>query len=70
MMRVLRAASKDGAPRKNRQQRNAAPFKPAEQAPSARMTKAERERIQKIRLDLAKEGIIPQRWVLDALARR
>jgi len=69
VMRVLRAASKDGAPRKNRQQRNAAPLKPAEQAPSARMTKAERERIPKIRFDLAQEGITPERWELDALAR-
>lgn len=69
VMSVLRAASKDGTPRKNRQQRNTAPLKPAEQAPSARMTKAERERIPKIRFDLAQEGITPERWELDALAR-
>lgn len=69
VMRVLRAASKEGAPRKNRQQRNAAPLKTSEQAPSARMTRAERDRVAKIRFDLAQEGITPERWELDALAR-
>lgn len=69
VMRVFRAASKDGTPRKNRQQRNAAPLKTSEQAPSARMTRAERDRVAKIRFDLAQEGITPERWELDALAR-
>lgn len=69
VMRVLRAASKDCTPRKNRQQRKAELLKAAEQAPSARMTKAERERIPKIRFDLAQEGITPERWELDVLAR-
>lgn len=69
VMTVLRAASKVGARRKNRQQRNAAPLKPAEQAPSARMTKPERDRVAKIRFDLAQEGITPERWELDVLAR-
>lgn len=68
-MKVLNAALKAGASRKNRQQRNATPLKAAEQAPSARMTKAERERISKIRLDLAQEGITPERWELDVLVR-
>ncbi|MBG0636673.1 replication endonuclease [Enterobacter asburiae] len=68
-MKVLNAALKAGASRKNRQQRNATPLKATEQAPSARMTKAERERIPKIRLDLAQEGITPERWELDVLAR-
>lgn len=69
VMKVLRAASKDGTPRKNRQQRNAAPLKTSEQAPSARMTRAERDRVAKISFDLAQEGITPERWELDALAR-
>ncbi|WP_123427355.1 replication endonuclease [Lelliottia amnigena] len=69
VMRVLRAASKEGAPSKNRQQRNAAPLKTSEQAPSARMTRAERDRVAKIRFDLAQEGITLERWELDALAR-
>ncbi|MEB2861451.1 hypothetical protein SJH87_12800, partial [Staphylococcus sp. GCP4] len=59
VVKVLNAALKAGAPRKNSQQRNSVPLKAAEQAPSARMTKAERERIPKIRLDLAQEGIDP-----------
>ncbi|MNE77434.1 hypothetical protein D3C80_1737480 [compost metagenome] len=33
------------------------------------MTKAERERVPKIRFDLAQEGITPEHWELDALAR-
>lgn len=33
------------------------------------MTKAERDRVAKIRFDLAQEGITPERWELDALAR-
>ncbi|MCK6652303.1 replication endonuclease [Enterobacter roggenkampii] len=69
VVKVFNAALKAGAPRKNRQQRNSVPLKAAEQAPSARMTKAERERIPKIRLDLAQEGITPERWELDVLAR-
>ena len=69
VVKVLNAALKAGASSKNRQQRNALPLKAAEQAPSARMTKAERERIPKIRLDLAQEGITPERWELDVLAR-
>ena len=33
------------------------------------MTKSERDRVAKIRFDLAQEGITPERWELDALAR-
>lgn len=33
------------------------------------MTKPERERIAKIRFDLAQEGIIPERWELEAMTR-
>lgn len=69
VLKVLNGALKAGAPRKNRQQRSNAPLKTSEQAPSARMTKSERDRVAKIRFDLAQEGITPERWELDALAR-
>ncbi|WP_410698139.1 replication endonuclease [Citrobacter freundii] len=69
VMKVLNGALKAGAHQKGYQQRNAAPLKPAEQAPSARLTKAERERIPKIRFDLAQKGIAPECWELDVLAR-
>ena len=69
VVKVLNGALKAGAPRKNRQQRSNAPLKASEQAPSARMTKPERDRVAKIRFDLAQEGITPERWELDALAR-
>lgn len=68
-MKVLHGALKACAPRKHRQQRSNVPLKTSEQAPSARMTKPERERVAKIRFDLAQEGITPERWELDALAR-
>lgn len=41
---------------------------PSEKAPSARMTKTERDRVAKFRFDLAQEGITPEQWELDALA--
>lgn len=69
VVKVLNGALKAGAPRKHRQQRSNAPLKTSEQAPSARMTKPERERVAKIRFDLAQDGITPERWELDALAR-
>ena len=69
VVQALNDALKAGAPRKNRQQRSNAPLKTSEKAPSARMTKAERERVAKIRFDLAQEGITPERWELDVLAR-
>lgn len=69
VVKVLNGALKAGAPRKHRQQISNAPLKTSEQAPSARMTKPERDRVAKIRFDLAQEGITPERWELDALAR-
>ena len=33
------------------------------------MTKPERDRVAKIRFDLAQQGITPERWELDVLAR-
>ncbi|MFX1038844.1 replication endonuclease, partial [Escherichia coli] len=52
-----------------RQQRNGSPLKPHEIAPSARLTRSERMQITRIRVDLAQNGIRPQRWELEALAR-
>jgi large subunit ribosomal protein L30 len=69
VVKVLNGALKAGAPRKNRQQRRNAPLKTSEQAPSARMTKPERDRIAKIRFELAQEGIVPERWEIEALVR-
>ncbi|HDC4496986.1 TPA: replication endonuclease [Enterobacter kobei] len=69
VVKVLNGALKAGSPRKNRQQRSSAPLKTSEQAPSARMTKPERDRIAKIRFELAQEGIVPERWEVEALAR-
>lgn len=69
VVKVLNGALKAGAPRKQWQQRSNAPLKACERAPSARMTKLERDRVAKIRFDLTQEGITPERWELDALAR-
>ncbi|ENC4700230.1 replication endonuclease, partial [Escherichia coli] len=69
VVKVLNGALKAGATRKHRQQRSNAPLKTSEQAPSARMSKYERDRIKKIRLDLMQAGVTPERWELDVLAR-
>ncbi|HAV9393808.1 TPA: replication endonuclease [Escherichia coli] len=69
VVRALRGALKHGLRRPNRQQRNGSPLKPHEIAPSARLTRSERMQITRIRVDLAQNGIRPQRWELEALAR-
>ncbi|EOZ1801241.1 replication endonuclease, partial [Escherichia coli] len=69
VVRTLRGALKHGLRRPNRQQRNGSPLKPHEIAPSARLTRSERMQITRIRVDLAQNGIRPQRWDLEALAR-
>lgn len=66
---ALRGALKHDAPRPGRQQRSGEPLKPHQLAPSGRMTKAERAQIPRIRFELAQQGITPQRWELQALAR-
>ena len=66
---ALRGALKHDAPCPNRQQRSGEPLKPHKIAPSGRMTKAERSQIPRIRFELAQQGITPQRWELQALAR-
>ncbi len=69
VVRALRGALKYGLRTPNRQQRNGSPLKPHEIAPSARLTRSERMQITRIRVDLAQNGIRPQRWELEALAR-
>lgn len=66
---VLRGSLKHDMPKPIRQQRSVEPLKPKQIAPSGRMTKAEREQIPRIRFELAQQGITPQRWQLQALAR-
>lgn len=69
VVEVLSGALKAGTRRNSRKPRSNTMLKTSEQAPSARMTKAERDRVSKIRIDLAREGIIPERWELEVLAR-
>lgn len=69
VVRALRGALKHGRRTPNRQQRNGSPLKPHEIAPSARLARSERMQITRIRVDLAQNGIKPQRWELEALAR-
>lgn len=69
VVRALRGALKHGLRTPNRQQRNGSPLKQYEMAPSARLTRSERLQINRIRVDLAQNGIRPQRWELEALAR-
>lgn len=69
VVRALRGALKHGLRTPSRQQRNGSPLKQHEIAPSARLTRSERTQITRIRVDLAQNGIRPQRWELEALAR-
>ncbi|HAI1994877.1 TPA: replication endonuclease, partial [Escherichia coli] len=69
VVRALRGALKHDLRTPNRQQRNGSPLKLHEIAPSARLTRSERMQITRIRVDLAQNGIRPQRWELEALAR-
>lgn len=69
IVKILNGALKTGASCTNRQQRSNPLLKTSEQAPSARMTKPERDRVAKIRFELAQKGITLQRWEVLALAR-
>lgn len=53
----------------NKAQRSYDSTKWREIAPSARLTPAERARLTLISSKLAKNGIIPERWELEALTR-
>ncbi|HBR2076826.1 TPA: replication endonuclease [Klebsiella quasipneumoniae subsp. quasipneumoniae] len=66
---ALRGVLKHDTHRPNRQQMSGEPLKPHQIAPSGRMTKAERAQIPRIRFELAQQGIEPQRWELETLAR-
>lgn len=66
---ALRVVLKEqGAKPKPRQQSHDA-TKASNHAPSARLTRQERERIPRIRFELSLQGITPLRWELEALAR-
>ncbi|MCK7365643.1 replication endonuclease [Enterobacter roggenkampii] len=69
VVKVLRDALKAGAKPQNRQQRNRAPLKQDDLAPSGRLTESQRDQISRIRFDLAQQGIMPEWWELDLLAR-
>lgn len=57
------------SPSINHQQQSFNASKPRELAPSARLTKRERAQIPQIYRDLLSQGITPERWELEALAR-
>jgi len=69
IVKVLSDALKAGARPQNRKQRNRSPLKQDELAPSARLTKSQRDQISKIQFDLVQHRISPERWELDVLAR-
>ena len=66
--KVMRDTAKAQSPTVSRHQRSADPYKPSDLAPSARLTRIERDRMWQISRDLAKEGITAQRWELEVLA--
>lgn len=67
--RVLKNAVRGQSPKASGQQRIKNSNKSRIDAPSARLTSAERDRIPKIRLELARDGITAERWELRALVR-
>ncbi|TBL63356.1 replication protein, partial [Hafnia alvei] len=67
--KVMRDTAKAQSPTVSRHQRSADPYKPRDLAPSARLTRIERDRTWQISRDLAKEGITAKRWELEALVR-
>lgn len=66
---VLRDTLKHESQRQNRLQRNRNLLKSEQIAASGRMTKTERERLARIRFELIQQGITPQWWELEVLAR-
>ncbi|MGC6388357.1 hypothetical protein ACMV8I_11910 [Ewingella sp. S1.OA.A_B6] len=67
--KVLGDAARRQSPSINNQQHSFDSLKPRELAPSARLTKQERVKIPQIYRDLVSQGITPERWELEALAR-
>ena len=68
-VRAIVARVREENPRINKAQRSYDPTKGREVAPSARLTPAERARLPLISSELAKNGITPERWELEALTR-
>lgn len=66
---VLRGALREQSPRAKSSQQSHNPTKASKHAPSARLTRQQRDRIPRIRFELSQQGITPQRWELEALAR-
>jgi hypothetical protein len=67
--KTLRDAIRSQSPKANHQEIARNRKKSRNDAPSARLTPAERARIPQIRLELAQQGIIAARWELKALTR-
>ncbi|GAA3589008.1 replication endonuclease [Gibbsiella greigii] len=67
--RSVMARIRVNMPQVNKQQHETSPYERPTVAPSARLTPAERQRIGKIRADLAQHDIDAERWELEALAR-
>ncbi|HHP7834906.1 TPA: hypothetical protein ACSHSI_001890 [Serratia marcescens] len=67
--KTLRDAIRGQSPKANYQEIARNRKKSRNDAPSARLTPAERARIPKIRLELAQQGITAERWELKALTR-
>ncbi|MNP58630.1 hypothetical protein D3C76_1535610 [compost metagenome] len=67
--KTLRDAIRGQSPKDNHQEIARNRKKSQNDAPSARLTPAERARIPQIRLELAQHGITPERWELRALVR-
>ncbi|CAI1948087.1 Uncharacterised protein [Serratia fonticola] len=67
--RVIKDAVRGQSPKASGQQRIKIRNKSRVDVPSARLTSAERDRIPKIRLELARDGITAERWELRALVR-
>ncbi|WP_455871611.1 replication endonuclease [Serratia proteamaculans] len=67
--KTMREALRQQSPKANHQEivRNRRKFR--NDAPSARLTPAERARIPQIRIELAQQGITAERWELKALTR-
>lgn len=65
-VKAIVARVREENPLINKAQRSYDPTKGREIAPSARLTSAERARLPLISSELAKNGIIPERWELEA----
>lgn len=69
VIKVLRDALREQMPKAKPLQRSYDTSKFSNHAPSARLTRQNRDRIPYIHFDLKQQGINPQRWELEVLAR-